>query len=131
MSVPFIFIGTHTLREGKAEGFEKFFREFCESVVEANEPRVISFNGYVNDEGTEASVVQVHPDADSMLFHMQLISDHIERSYAEFLDATKGIQVFGTPNDQTLDMMRQLSTSGAPLSVKARHIGGFTRSSAD
>jgi hypothetical protein len=67
MSEPFIFIGTHTLREGKLEGFKKACRELVE-VVEANEPRLIAFNIYVNEDGTEATVVQVHPDPDSMLF---------------------------------------------------------------
>jgi hypothetical protein len=37
-------------------------------VVEANEPRLIALNSYVNEDGTEATIVQVHPDPDSMLF---------------------------------------------------------------
>lgn len=69
MSEPFIFIGTHRLKEGKLQDFEKSFAQLVE-VVEANEPRMVAFNGYVNDEGTEVAVVQVHPDTASMEFHM-------------------------------------------------------------
>jgi hypothetical protein len=71
MSEPFIFIGTHTIREGKLEDFKKQWLELLE-VVEAKEPRLIAFNAYVNEDGTELTIVQVHPDADSMGFHMQV-----------------------------------------------------------
>jgi quinol monooxygenase YgiN len=126
MSEPFIFIGTHTIREGKLQDFRKQWLELLE-VVEAKEPRLIAFNAYVNESGTELTVVQVHPDADSMLFHMQVARDHISEAYQSVLEKTKRIEVYGTPSDQVLEMMRQLAGSGVPLSVKVNHLGGFTR----
>ena len=129
MSEPFIFIGTHTLKEGKLQDFKKSCGELVE-VVEANEPRLIAFNLYVNEDGTEVTVVQVHPDADSMLFHMQVARDHISEAYQSTLEKTKGIEVYGKPSDAVLELIRQLAGSGVPLSVKAHHLGGFTRSSA-
>ena len=129
MSEPFIFIGTHTIREGKLEDFKKQWRELLD-VVEAKEPRLIAFNGYVNEDGTELTVVQVHPDADSMLFHMQVARDHISEAYQSVLAKTKRIDVYGKPSDTALEMIRQLAESEVPLSVKANHLGGFTRSSA-
>ena len=128
MAAPFIFIGTHTLKPGKLDAFKKSFRDLAE-IVEANEPRLISFNAYANDEGTEVSVVQVHPDADSMLFHMQVVRQHISEAYAESLDATSSIQVYGPPSDAVLEMMQQLSTPEVPLGVKAKHLDGFAASS--
>ena len=47
MSEPFIFVGTHTIREGKLEDFRKQWQELVE-VVEAKEPRLITFHAYVN-----------------------------------------------------------------------------------
>jgi hypothetical protein len=99
-------------------------------VVEANEPRLIAFNLYANEDETEVSVVQVHPDADSMLFHMQVAREHITKATAELLD-TRNMQIYGTPNDAVLGMIRELSQAGVPLIVKPNHLGGFTRSSAD
>jgi quinol monooxygenase YgiN len=127
MSEPFIFIGTHTLREGKLEGFKKACRELVE-VVEANEPRLIAFNIYVNEDGTEATVVQVHPDPDSMLFHMQVAREHIGEAYQSVLEETQRIDVYGKPSDTVLEMIRQLAGSEVPLSLKTHHLGGFTRS---
>jgi quinol monooxygenase YgiN len=129
MSEPFIFIGTHTIREGKLEDFKKQWRELLD-VVEAKEPRLIAFNAYVNEDGTELTVVQVHPDADSMLFHLQVARDHISEAYQSVLDKTKRIDVYGKPSDTALEMIRQLAGSEVPLSLKANHLGGFTRSSA-
>ena len=126
---PFIFIGTHTIREGKLEDYKEGLQEFFD-FVEANEPRLIAINFYVNDEGTELSVVQIHPDAASMEYHMQLLRERIQRSTGEFL-ITKDIQVYGPANDQVLEMMSQLARSGTPLSVKPVHLGGFTRTQAD
>ena len=96
-------------------------------VVEAKEPRLIAFNAYVSEDGTEVTVVQVHPDADSMGFHMQVARNHISQAYQSVLEETKRIEVYGTPSDAVLETIRQLAGSGVPLSVKARHLGGFTR----
>jgi hypothetical protein len=49
--------------------------------VETNEPRMIAFHAYLDQDGKRLSIVQVHPDADSMLFHMQVARDHISEAY--------------------------------------------------
>jgi len=95
----------------------------------SNEPRLIAFNLYANQDETEVGIVQVHPDADSMLFHMQVAREHITQATEELLDS-RDFQIYGTPNDAVLGMIRELSQSGVPLSVKPTHLGGFTRSSA-
>jgi quinol monooxygenase YgiN len=74
MAEPFIFIGTHTVKEGKLEDFRQHFQEFC-AFIEENEPRLIHFALYISEDGTEVSVVQVHPDEDSMAFHMQVAGE--------------------------------------------------------
>jgi hypothetical protein len=129
MSEPFIFIGTHRLQEGRLEEFEKSFADLV-NVVEANEPRMIAFNGYANEEGTEVAVVQIHPDAASMEHHMQVVRQHITDAYESLLDETTSIQVFGHLSEGARGMMQHLAGSGVPLSVKPAALGGFTRSEA-
>lgn len=130
MSQPFIFIGTHALREGQLHEYERYFREFASDVVEAKEPRLLAFNGYASEDGRETTVVQVHPDADSMLFHMSLVTDHVSDAYERFLAGTAGIEIYGEPNEATLEMVKQLAGSGVPVRVKPLGIGGFTRTTA-
>ena len=72
MSGPFIFLATNRLKPGASD------RE-CRRVpglvdfIEAGEPRLLAFNEYINAERTEVTVVQVHPDAASMEFHMGVV----------------------------------------------------------
>jgi hypothetical protein len=128
MAAPFIFIGTHRLKEGKLQDLKQYEQELV-ALVEANEPRLIAFHIFVNDDGTQATTIQVHPDAASMEFHMQVLGQKISQAYA-FLERTEHIEVYGTPSDQVLELIRQLAGSGVPLSVKADHLGGFTRATA-
>jgi hypothetical protein len=96
--------------------------------IEANEPRLIAFNEYVNDEGTEVGVVQVHPDTASFELHMTVVRDRAARAYEETLDATTGIQVFGKPTQTVLEMLTRAAGGGVQYTVKQHHLGGFTRS---
>jgi hypothetical protein len=129
MTEPFIFIGTYTIKEGKLEDFKPYWRDFVD-FVEESEPRLIAFNAYVSDDGTEVGIVQVHPDVDSMEFHMKLIREHVERTFAEFLDRDMGAQIYGAITDSALEIMRQLA-GPVPLTVKPHGVGGFTRSAAE
>ena len=130
MVEPFIFVGSHRVREGKLQEFRADAVALAR-MVEEREPQLLGFNIFLSDDGTEATVVQIHPDADSMLFHMQVVRDHITEAYADSLDATTSMHVYGPPSDTVLEMIRQFSTPEVPLGIKARHLAGFTRSAAD
>jgi hypothetical protein len=126
MTGPFIFIATNRLKQGKLNSEQKRLPDLID-FIRANEPRLIAFNEYANEEGTEAAVVQVHPDADSMVFHMELIAERAASAYADTIDATTNIQVFGTPGGTVTDMLRRQAGAGVPLRIKPHHLGGFTR----
>src|SRR3954471_23364237 len=104
MSAPFIFIATNRLREGKLAA-ERDRAVDLGSFIEANEPRLIAFNEYANEDGTEVGVVQVHADVDSMRSHMEIIAERAAAAYAETLEATTSIQVFATPSDAVLKVL--------------------------
>jgi hypothetical protein len=126
MSGPFIFIATNRLKRDKLEAETKRVPDLSD-FIEANEPRLIAFNEYANDDGTEVAVVQVHPDAESMEFHMNVVAERAARAYAETLEATASIQVYGAPSNAVLEMLSRQAGSGVPLSVHRHHLGGFTR----
>jgi hypothetical protein len=126
MTGPFIFIATNRLKQGKLNSEQKRLPDLID-FIQANEPRLIAFNEYANEEGTEVAVVQVHPDADSMVFHMELIAERAASAYADTIDATTNIQVFGTPGGTVTDMLRRQAGASVPLRIKPHHLGGFTR----
>src|SRR4030081_2442924 len=125
MIQPLIFIATNKLKPGALEAERQRVPELSD-FLKASEPRLIAFNEYVNDQGTEVAVVQVHPDAESMRLHMGIVRERAARAYAETLDATASIQVFGTPDDAMMAMLAQQTGSGVQLSVKSHHLGGLT-----
>jgi hypothetical protein len=87
MAGPFIFISQSRIKEGKLDNFKRSLREMAE-FVEANEPRVIAFEAYLNDDSTEVTGVQIHPDADSMAVHMQVAWEKI-MEFDQYLDTPK------------------------------------------
>jgi hypothetical protein len=126
MVEPFIFIQTAPIKEGRLEGYQQDFKETTE-LVEAEEPRVLHFACYINEEGTEQTVIQVHPDAESMRFHMQVAAEHIRERGPRNLDFSKmRIEVYGTPTEPVLELMRELSGSGVPITTKTL-AAGFSR----
>jgi quinol monooxygenase YgiN len=74
VSGPFIFIATNRLKPGKLDDERARVRPLVD-FIEANEPRLIAFNEYVNEDGTEVAVVEIHRDADSMAFHMEVVAE--------------------------------------------------------
>jgi hypothetical protein len=127
MAGPFIFISQSRIREGTLDDFNGALREMAE-FVEANEPRVIAFEAYLSDDGTEVTGVQIHPDADSMAFHMQVAFEKI-MEFDQYLD-TQSVEVYGVPNNAVLGMMKQVGDqfeSEMSVRVRTNPVGGFTR----
>jgi uncharacterized protein (DUF2126 family) len=126
---PFIFIATNRLKAGRLH-LERDRVPSLVEFIEANEPRLIAFNEYVNEAEDEVTVVQVHPDAESMEAHLEIAGQRAQEAYAQTLDATVHIQVFGRPTQAILDTLRQQASSGVEISVNGEHLGGFIRSAA-
>src|SRR6478735_3771655 len=116
MSGPFIFIATNRLQPGKLDRERERVPQLV-AFIEANEPRLIAFNEYLNDAGDEVTVVQVHPDAASMEAHMGIVAERARAAYAETLDATVRIQVFGHPSEEMLAALKQQAGEGVEIAL--------------
>ena len=126
MTAPFIFIGTHKVKPGKLEEFKAWFANYIETTVEPNEPRLLSFEAYVDAVANLVTVVQLHPDAESMVHHMEVITDHVSTAYANFLERESQYQLYGTPRAGVLELIQQMDGSDeAPTSQEP--FAGFTR----
>jgi hypothetical protein len=68
---PLIFVATNRLKRGRSDAERERVPGLVQ-FIEQNEPQLIAFNEYINDDGTEGTVVQVHPDADSMTKHLAM-----------------------------------------------------------
>ncbi len=128
MSTPFVYVGTWTIKPGKLEAAKKWLAEHAD-LIETNEPRLVAFHVYFDEEGTTASVVQVHPDSASMEFHMELISKHMEDAF-EIIDTILSEQYFGPMSDELAKTLAQWETPEVTVIKRPDYVGGFTRSNA-
>jgi hypothetical protein len=134
MSDLLIYISTWRIKEGRFEDFKQFTRKMVE-IYRKNEPQLIAFNIFLNEEETEMTSIQIHPNADSMDFHMKEVNralgeemnDWVER--ADFIEP-KHLEIYGNPSVGLLKADQPFVDSGIARSIKPLRLAGFTRSMA-
>src|SRR5438132_1069149 len=108
MGTPFVYVGTWTIKEGKFEEARKWLSEHTD-FIETNEPRMVAFHMYFDEEGRSCSVVQVHLDSTSMEFHMQLLAQH-KQSAMDYIDTIVSEQYFGPMSDELSTSLAEWET---------------------
>jgi len=124
MSDPIVFISHLEVKEGKLEAFKQTSREVFK-MMEANKPGTLVHIGYANEDGTRLSFIHVFPSAQAMDDHMKGVEDRANKAF-EFL-VTLGYEIYGTPSEHTMQMMKRFAQSGIPLSVESDYFGGYMR----
>ena len=84
-------MSTWKIREGRLEDYKRFAKELIEH-VQTKEPQLIAFNIYFNEDQTEMTSIQVHPNAASMDFHMQMLAKVIGEDMVEWIDRADFIE---------------------------------------
>jgi hypothetical protein len=125
MSIPFIYISTWKIKEGKLEEYKRFYKKLVE-IIETHEPQMISFSAFVNEEGTEMTSIQVHPDAESMNFHLQVLGQQVGDAMKEVAGFLKPIsaEYYGAVPKSMLEFDWG---DGVAVDIKPQQIAGFTR----
>lgn len=125
MSEPIVLVDSSEIREGKLEELKTTIHELVE-FVDANEARPIAYNVYLKEDGTQMTVVQVHPDSASVEFHMKLAGP----AFPKFVELLKlsTMDIYGKPSAELLEQMRQKAQmlGNAPVHVHELH-SGFAR----
>ena len=124
MTAMLIFITKHGVKPDRHADLERLTADFLE-FVEANEPRMLALDAYLDDAGKMLTLVQVHPDAESMDFHLQVAGDRIHQAFD--VVGNDGVEVYGSPGDTTRGLLQEIATAGIPVDLHARRIGGFGR----
>jgi quinol monooxygenase YgiN len=119
MSDHVVYVDRFQLREGKLEDFKRYATEMAE-LAETNEPGVVSFNYYVDEDGARGMAVFVFSDAQALDVHLDLAGSRFQEGY-ELLSATD-IELLGRPSDQAIELARSFNAS---LKTK---LAGFSRS---
>ena len=125
MSEAFIYVGTTTIKPGKLEEARNHLTELVD-FVETNEPRMIAFHLFLDEEGSKLTIVQVHPDSASMEFHMQVNAKHFATAF-DFLEAVASEQYYGAISDGLATELAKWDDPAVAVTRMPVHEGGFTR----
>jgi hypothetical protein len=125
VSEPIVSIDVSEVRRGRLEELKTLMKELAE-FVEAKEPRPISYQMFLDPDGTMMTVIQVHPDSESMELHMELATSLFPR-FSDLLTLAR-IDLYGEPSAELLRRMREKGRmlGDAPV-VEHRLHAGFTR----
>lgn len=104
MSHPIIYIDVSEIRKGKYEELKKSVKDLA-AFVEVNVPRLIQYSFFFNKDRTEMTVISVHPDSESLEFHMDKGREEF-RKFSEFLDLLE-IKVYGHISNAVLEQLHQ------------------------
>ena len=126
MSVPFIYVGTMSVKAGRLEALRKQLVELVD-FVETNEPRVIAFHAYLDEQESKLTMVHVHPDSASMEFHMQLNAKHFATAF-DNLEAVVSEQYYGKISESLAAELAKWEDPAVAVTRMPVHEGGFTRS---
>jgi quinol monooxygenase YgiN len=124
VSEPIVFISNQRIKPGKLEAYKEYYREVAE-FTEANKPGTVAHLAYLSEDGAEATVVHLFPDAESMEAHMRGIGKIAEKS-AEFMEVV-GWLIYGRPSSAVLEGLLKLAGPKVTLSIKPQPVGGYLR----
>lgn len=125
MSDPIVAIDTSVVREGRLEEVKAAIRELAD-FVQANEPRPIAYNVYLDEPSGRLTVLQVHPDPASLEHHMTIAGPAFPR-FTELI-RMQAMDVFGDPSQELLRLLQDKAQmlGGVPVGVHPRY-AGFVR----
>lgn len=126
MSGPLIFISHSKVKPGKLAEYQEHVSEAAD-LVESNEPRMIAFNSYASEDGTDVSTVQVHPDAESLDVHMKIFTENLQAKAFDALDSSE-VNVYGEPSESARQQLEQMAAmTGIRVRILPARQAGFLR----
>ena len=127
MSDAILYVDTSDVREGALEELKPAVARLVD-FVEANEPRIISYNVYFSEDGTRMTVVSLHPDTASLEYHLDVAGPMFRQFVA--LVTLSSIHIYGEPSEAVLKLAREKARLLGRDSVEVQSLhAGFTRGS--
>ena len=125
MSSPILVVDSSEIREGKLEEVKAGVEDLA-AFVEANEAEPLAYNIFFDEAGTRMTVVQIHPDSESLERHLT-VAGPVFRKFADLLTLER-IDVYGRASEAALEQMRGKAQllGNAPVVVHELH-SGFSR----
>jgi hypothetical protein len=124
MTEPIIFISRNRVKEGMLDAFKKHYQESIPR-TEAAKPETLIQLAYVNDDFSKMDIIRLFSNAEALDLQLQGADERSKITY-QFIEPTS-VEIYGTPSDFSLEMLKKVAGSGIAVSVFPEFIGGFMR----
>jgi hypothetical protein len=104
MAQPIVYVDTSEVRPGRLAELKAAMDDLAR-FVQANEPQLLAYNVYFNDDGTRMTVLHINPDSASLERHMQVAGPKFP-PIGEFIKMLS-IDVYGRVDGELLERLRQ------------------------
>jgi hypothetical protein len=122
MSQPIVYIDTSEVRPGRLKAATNDLARF----VQANEPQLLAYHVYFNDDGTRMSCLHINPDSASLARHMKVAVT--EAPTDRRVDQTALLDVYGRPDAGLVEGLRQKAKMLGSGTVRVHDFhAGFAR----
>lgn len=128
MSQPIVFISHFKIKEEMLDDVKQLSQNVSE-FIRANKPGTAAFLQYINEAGTELSIIHIFPDAEAFDHHNEGAGERASKAF-ELIVPTRR-EIYGLPSDQAMEILTPSDGSGITLNQMPQIIGGYIRSEAE
>jgi len=121
MNESVVIVDRSSIQEGKLDAVRDGMKELAE-FAQANEPRMIAYCPYLDEDRSQVTVFQMHPDSASAEFHMQ-VGVPLFQKFVDLLKLQQ-IDVYGEAGAGLIEQLQHKADmlGGAPLAISARRV---------
>ncbi|OGO65982.1 MAG: hypothetical protein A2029_06455 [Chloroflexi bacterium RBG_19FT_COMBO_47_9] len=124
MAEPIVFISHNRVKKGMFSDFKSHYQKSI-PITEVDKPSTVVQLAYANKDETEVAIVRLFPDAEALDLQLRGADERSKITY-QFIEPT-GIEIYGTPNEFALEMMKKVAGSGIVVRIFPDFTGGFIR----
>jgi len=124
MVEPIVFISRFEIKDGMLDDFIELYRASV-SKAKTNKPGTLVELGYLNNDASEYVVIRVFPDQGGMDAQLTGADERTKVAY-KYLEPVR-VEIYGTPSDFSLEMVKKVSGPKTEVILLSRHLGGFVR----
>ncbi|KYH24076.1 hypothetical protein HAPAU_41550 [Halalkalicoccus paucihalophilus] len=125
MSEVIVYVDQSAVRDGKLDELKAAMTDLVE-FIDANEPDILSYDVYFNDDDTRMTVVHAHADSASLAYHMEVAGPKFP-PIGEFIEL-EAIDVYGRPSEELVHQFKEkASTLGHGRVSIHDHYDGINR----
>jgi hypothetical protein len=125
---PIILISNQRIKPGKLDAYRANYAGAVER-FRTTRPQTLLHSAYLGPNGADVSVVMAFQDADALELHLRGLGASPQRAQEsmEFVS----VQIFGSPNEATLAIIREMVGPVVPVTISAEPIAGYIRGGSD